>query len=560
MAARVLYGDGAWYVLVHLLTRYRFNDYDFQRSFASYISQSPILFGQRLGLEPVAVYAALYSLGIFVFPALAMLAALFLSRRQPALFAANAVAIVVYGFGLNFINSEANLLFGLVWLAATIMALDRPAPILRGIVLPLISIALLRTYEGMLLVGPILAAWALVGAGRADSERERIGLALSALLLLLGAIIGFGGFLAPRDPGNAAGFLGSAFRYLGNPQGFLLLCALLVLPAIYLPRRPWRLACAVLSVICGVAFLAGMARLEGYYAFDVYYVNRSFLVLSLPVFVGLLFAAYYARPQWLARGSQEAYAWVLIPVAFAVAGDMFGTFRWGTYVKEFCAVLDRDAAPAERLGVLMKSGVRTAWPWTHPTMSVLLRDRGSRSLVTNEPNQRFEPFDPALSPSIEYWGLCQAPLLGKSRSDPFVAPVSLADGKHPPFVSRITGLSHPEGWAVWSNGPAVDIEFAQALPRSFDLTVRLGSAFGANRQLPIRVRAGTKEQSFVVERDPYEVTLKFRDIGEARKVSFVIPKPESPLELGSGSDKRKLGIAFVWLALTPREDGPSQKR
>ena len=128
LTGRVLYADGAFYVLVHLFTPNRFNDYDTQRSFASFISQAPILFGQRLGVDTASSYAALYSVGVFVFPAAAFLAALFLGRKQPLLFAANAVAIAVFGFGTNFINTEANLLFGLVWLAVTIMALDRAAP------------------------------------------------------------------------------------------------------------------------------------------------------------------------------------------------------------------------------------------------------------------------------------------------------------------------------------------------------------------------------------------------------------------------------------------------
>ena len=79
VAARVLYGDGALYVLFHLLTPHRFNDYDFQRTFASVISQAPILFGQRMGLDSVAAYAALYSFGIFVIPAMTMVTALFLA-------------------------------------------------------------------------------------------------------------------------------------------------------------------------------------------------------------------------------------------------------------------------------------------------------------------------------------------------------------------------------------------------------------------------------------------------------------------------------------------------
>jgi hypothetical protein len=166
-----------------------------------------------------------------------MATALFLTRRQPFLLAANVVAIVVYGFGVNFINTEANVLFGLVWLCVTILALDTPAPVLRGVVLPIAGFAMLRIYEGMLLVGPVLFVWTCIAARRATLEVERLGLAIAGLLFLLGAITGFGGWLAPRDPSNAAGFAASAFRYLHNPQLYLLAACVPAFGAVFARRR-----------------------------------------------------------------------------------------------------------------------------------------------------------------------------------------------------------------------------------------------------------------------------------------------------------------------------------
>jgi hypothetical protein len=553
-SARVIYGDGAWCLLVHLLTPHRFNDYDFQRTFARLISQAPVLFGQRVGVDSVAGYAALYSFGIFVIPAICMVLALYLARRQPLLFAANGLAILVYGFGTNFINTEANLLFGFVWLAVTLLALDGPAPILRGVVLPALGIALLRSYEGMLLVGPVLALWAILGAARTDAHKEHIGLALAALLFLLGATIGLGGLLSPRDPGNASSFLSSAFRYLRNPHVFLLLSGFAMIVAIYARGHLWRRAAAVLSALLGLGFVVTIWRLEGFYSFDVYYHNRSFMVLFLPAFVGTLLAVHWLRPRWLApQNGDAAHALFLIPLAFAVAGDIIGTYRWNEYVRSFCGVLERSATPLERVTILSQSGARTAWGWTHPTMSVLLRDRGSTAMVVNQPGAfGWEPFAPASAASIPYRGLCQAPLLGATRADSFGVPMSFASGKYPSYVAAVSGLSKPEGWGTWSEGPRVEMRFARPLPRSFDLTLRIDSAFGGNKRLPVVVRAGGAEQSFVADREPTEVTLQFREVGEASALSFDIPKPESPAEAGAGSDPRKLGIAFVSLAIAPR--------
>src|ERR1700682_6604116 len=195
LTARVLYADGAWFVLIHLLNPHHFNDYDSQRSFASFITQAPILFGQRIGVASVAAYAVLYSIGGFVLPASLFLFSLLLARRQPFVFGALGFAAIVFGFGVNFINTEANIFFGLVCFSATILLLKCPRPLLRGLGLPILAFTLLRVYEGMLLVGPVLALWSFLALRKSDRIDEQIGLTIATLLYLLGAVVGAGALL-----------------------------------------------------------------------------------------------------------------------------------------------------------------------------------------------------------------------------------------------------------------------------------------------------------------------------------------------------------------------------
>jgi hypothetical protein len=413
LSGRALYGDGSLYVLIHFQVPHRFDDYDFHRSFAGFISQVPILVGERLGLQTVAAYAALYSLGVFLPAAAAFVIALYLARDQPVLFAANAFATLVFGFGVNFINSEANLFFGLAVLCATLLALERGAPLLRAFLLPLIGFALLRIYEGMLLIGPLLAVWSLAAATRAHGDLERVGLVLSALLFTLGAVMGAGGVLTPRDPGNMAGFLRHVLLFPRYPHAFLALAALSAAGAVLLQSSWPRIGAAAASAVFGSAFLEGMIAREGYYAYGIYYVNRAFLSILLAAFVAALLLTWWRRPAWLARtGNTAAYPVLLIPLVFAIAVDVLGTARWNEYVDAFCSVLRRPLTPAERLAALEASGAVTAWTWAHPPMSALLRDRGSSAAVANPPDSPWQPFPPEQAPALAVRGVCEAPLLG----------------------------------------------------------------------------------------------------------------------------------------------------
>jgi hypothetical protein len=136
--------------------------------------------------------------------------------------------------------------------------------------------------------------------------------------------------------------------------------------------------------------------------------------------------------------------------------------------------------------------------------------------------------------------------------DSFELPLDFTSGGYPSYILNVSGLSYQEAWATWSDGPTVEFRFGRALPRSFDIKLRVGSAFGSNRDLPIKVRTGGRELSFIADKEPTVITLKFRETILATTLTFDIPKPESPAENGSGADTRKLGIAFVSLEVLPK--------
>ena len=130
---------------------------------------------------------------------------------------------------------------------------------------------------------------------------------------------------------------------------------------------------------------------------------------------------------------------------------------------------------------------------------------------------------------------------------PVVARVPLSVPPDPKVVTAIEGLSGMEEWGRWSDGERVTIHFAQPLPRQVGVMVR-GRAFDVNATLPFRMEVG--EPGKVVSKEfrlgggTGSVGLHFDTDGSARSVSIVVPRPVSPAELGSGADRRRLGIAL----------------
>jgi hypothetical protein len=185
-------------------------------------------------------------------------------------------------------------------------------------------------------------------------------------------------------------------------------------------------------------------------------------------------------------------------------------------------------------------------------MSLLLRPRGSDAMVTNPPEQPWQPFDPLQVKPLDQRGICQAPLLGSSNPDDLGIPIDLASGKKPSSVAAIRGMSFPEGWASWTEGDLLEVEFTQPLPSKFDLSLRVASAYAGNRNVPIRVVAGNKERTFIVDREPLDVLLSFEAVADAKSIRIFIPQPTAPRTVDGSPDDRKLGIALVSMRVVAR--------
>jgi hypothetical protein len=333
-----------------------------------------------------------------------------------------------------------------------------------------------------------------------------------------------------------------------------MLSATLALVGAFAGNALLRWAAAVASVVTALAFLLAIRGLEGYYAYSVYYSNRAFVSLFVAAFVALLLGVWWFRPQWLReRSIPVTAALVLAPFTAAVASDAIGTYRWNQYVVAFCSVLERDVDPQARLAELRNSGARTAWGWNHPSLSVLLRDRGSQAVVANEAGAySWEPFPVERAPSLPHKGFCQSPVLGPERLDSFAVPISFVAGRPPNYVAEIRGLSRPEGWATWTEGDRLEIRFARRLPSSFKVIVEVAAAFGENATTPVKVSAGSQVVSFVAGSVPREVHLGFDGVEGADMLVFEIPAASSPAAVGLSNDTRRLGIALKSLRVVPR--------
>jgi hypothetical protein len=403
---RVLYADGA-YVLYELLTNpHRFVAIELGRAVSLHVMESPVLLGELLSVQGIGSMARLLHLGIFGVPLAMFLCALWLVRQEVALFALTVSAFAVFSFSINFINTETNFYFAVCWLAATILALPGAHPILRGALLPVVAVLSISNHEGAVFSAPVLAIWATLRAQRSPAAFEVTGLGMAAVLFWIAAAVALAAGLAPRDISNASGFLASFPAILMSPQRWLLLSAALAPCAMLLRGRSLRLACLALSVASGILYVRAITRVAGYYGYSFYYSNRAALTLLMVVALAMLAFASRSQPaQSVIERRRAGYLVALVPLVFAVTGDLIGSYRWNRYLTTFCELLATDDDPQTRLQKLETSGNLTGWRWTHPTLSVLLRPPDSSAFVVNAPGG-WEPPDVRADSRLDRPGIC----------------------------------------------------------------------------------------------------------------------------------------------------------
>lgn len=111
-------------------------------------------------------------------------------------------------------------------------------------------------------------------------------------------------------------------------------------------------------------------------------------------------------------------------------------------------------------------------------------------------------------------------------------------------VWNIRGLSSFEPWGTWSSDDVVSFEFNMPLPNRFNILLTAHS-FGPNINREFEARVGKNGIKFLLNGIDQKKILEFDNPTGSNTLTFIVPSPTSPKDLGLSEDDRKLGIGFV---------------
>lgn len=228
---RGLYGDGSFFFLLTLEPGHP-SLFHPSRWFSQLITQFPELLAKRLGATDLTLLLNLHSFGLVMIPVLIWIVALslhFKSRLFWPLAFGFATTFLLTGF---FAVGEYNVTFALVGLSFALIQLVNHNW-LSDLALLVSSILLVRSFESMLFLGPLLfvvaqhKAWTLRAADRSQSK-YRIVLIASSLFFAMSAGVAYLGILNPFNPSNMVSALDLIKPSVFSPTSALVLLAILL--------------------------------------------------------------------------------------------------------------------------------------------------------------------------------------------------------------------------------------------------------------------------------------------------------------------------------------------
>lgn len=416
-----LYADGANYLL-KLLDAKEFVHIAENRIFATYLTQTPFIIAIKQYAPTLGDLSTIYGFTLFSIPIAAYGCSLWLTRNDPvAFFLTVAVVSIVFFSTIFVIIGEFQLFYSLTWLYAIVLTTQERRSEWRGFLLLFSAFVTIKCYEATAATAPMLILMTLIAMRRSARVTEKAFCLLLVALLAASAFNGVKGYIYPRDPGNAGGFVESLLKIVEDGYLFLPIALLCVSGAAAFIRNSYVRSAIVIAA--GALALVDIASrdISGYTDALVVGSPNTQRAQVLPFFLALLGLQFLNwQLGWgkrLTISRSPSLFPMLMPLVIGLAVYITDLNRWRDFLALTCAELQRPTGAAfYDLPVVKTFG----WTWEMPTLSVLLRPAGSSALLRYPDYAGWYPFDPdSEQPDIDIFkrGSSICPRLSAGRSD-----------------------------------------------------------------------------------------------------------------------------------------------
>lgn len=423
IACRSLFWDGSPF-MTNILELGHVHDFYTARAHVDWVTQLPLLLLSELGVRDTRLLAMVYSAALFGLPT--GLYHLALARvRHDAVLLGIVIAVVatVYLPTCFFIIGEYNTAYAAAVVAMAVTLTPGRRRLGDAVLLCLLGILCVRSYETMVYLGPLLAAAIVWSLPREGDPWMKGLMVVAAVAFIAAAVVGL---MAIVDYWNHPHFQkvrAMSFDFWQNQQFIIPVIGLAISAAFALVRPAWLLG-AWPTLFIGIAATA--LALSPWYrlAYEhsilyppAHYLARQAAGVVLAVFLVCMWlhVAWQQRPPRVftvlrlpAVSRKLVLAMTALLLAAAVP-DVVLTGLWSDYLGRMRTLVDtrEGAIRARDLPLLQWPDKLFAQDWSLPAISALVsRTPGHAYVLADKDYLSNPPFDPACGtlPHLQGYG------------------------------------------------------------------------------------------------------------------------------------------------------------
>lgn len=387
--ARSLYDDGSYYFM-RVLQAHGFTEMLFQRGHAAFLFQLPVVIAFKLGVTDLETLQIAFGIGCFMSWPIALWMC---HRLAPEHF-----WLAALGCGAGYLNAafvavgEHLVTHAFFWPACFVILFVRPLTISAAVALLASVTILVRSYESMLFLGPLLGFLALQRGMTAEKSWQRLVFLLATFLLAASVFMALDGTFHPCTTSHANSFVIGVVSVLLSPD-WTLAWTLLWLALMagcwsgkirgVISNRIARVFLAIAILVWGAWPLLAPAQLNPYKQYEARFLN-----LLVPI--GLLAIAWICahRPQWIEKPKKHL---IHLTASLLLAQSLWhlgATEQWRGYLNVWrdmmarnTGIIDLTATPYWQQRAVGRQATHFVWQMDARDLCIAIGPRRVKSLI-----------------------------------------------------------------------------------------------------------------------------------------------------------------------------------
>lgn len=400
---RGLYADGA-NMLVNILRYNSFLFFEKHRLVPILITQSPVVFALWGGVTNLTALKYIYSTSLLLFPLILWLIALWEIRKDFLFWPFVLVFTFVFSNAGFFAASESNSCIGLAAICL-VCFLKQGAQFVPNRKLLLIAAVLLPFHYALtLFLGPILFMLAWREWHREENNRTKLYWLGIMFLFVVATATGVWEILTPRDPINFSQARNPHILSVDYRFWLTLFYVGLISSTFFITAAAYRTFVYIGCALLLLALMVEHSIWDPIFSYGIrIYIGLAFTACS----IGLILLRQYVD-QLASRWKNSEFN----PLSAFIV-PVFILFITLTFLDCDLSLQYRDYIDRYRYEITTRSGLipyEESWlqyesgekeffqPWTHPVMSLLLRDNSHQAIILNPTIYKgYQEFDPRKS-------------------------------------------------------------------------------------------------------------------------------------------------------------------